>query len=138
MNGELYMNNIEKIYLINYATGGHFDEILLSIQESLSRHLPIENKASPQEDGYNIIFGLNAYLMINPGWPILPKNSAIFNLEQLGYNWLWDSTNYLSYLLNYKVIDYSKENIKYLQSLLYLLYLLILFIILSLLHGSYS
>jgi hypothetical protein len=111
------MSNIGKIHLINYATGGHFDEILSSIRETLSQYLPVEYKNTPQEDGYNIIFGLNAYLMINPGWPILPKNSIIFNLEQLGHNWLWDSTNYLSYLLNYRVIDYSQENIKYLRNL---------------------
>ncbi len=55
--------------------------------------------------------------MIDGKYPNLPPNSIIFNLEQLGVNYLWDSTPYVDYLLAFPVVDYSRNNVEYLRSL---------------------
>lgn len=98
--------------IINFSSGGHFDEIIEVLIDCLSEYFLIELKTEVQNNSINLILGLNVLLKSTP-WPNLPNNTCILNLEQLNHNWMWDSTNYIDYLLNYKTIDYSPNNISF-------------------------
>lgn len=91
-----------------------FDDVMLPLFYSLQRlgykAEILFNRTNPASR--NIIFG--SCIAPRSIGRELPKNSIIFNLEQLGTGSKWSNPHYLAHLRDFTVWDYSVRNIEYL------------------------
>ncbi|MDR2694989.1 MAG: hypothetical protein LBC79_01230 [Deltaproteobacteria bacterium] len=110
--------------LVKLTRGGHhsaangFDDVILPVYYALKRlGFTVEirlNEANPQSR--NIIFGSGC----SPETMSLafPRDSIVFNLEQLTVSSPWVRSDYLQHLAMFEVWDYSPRNAAFLQSML--------------------
>lgn len=109
--------NITMIKPEGYAHAAAFDEIgetlLFGLQDlSLTARLSV-NAIDPE--ACNIILGAN---LLDPStFTQLPKNTIIYNFEQLGTKSCWNTPELRWLLTHYQVWDYSPENMQYLKTL---------------------
>lgn len=109
--------NITMIKPEGYVHASAFDEIgetlLFGLQElSLNAKLSIN---AIDSEARNIILGAN--LLQPAAFAQLPKDTIIYNFEQLGNKSVWDTPELRWLLSNFQVWDYSKENLQYLETL---------------------
>ncbi|MDR2799654.1 MAG: class I SAM-dependent methyltransferase [Desulfovibrio sp.] len=93
-----------------------FDDVILPLSHAFRRlGFNVETRCNALNPGsVNILFGT----CIAPDYmdETLPKNSIIFNLEQLTTaNTCWDNPRYIEHLRRFTVWDYSRRNARYLR-----------------------
>ncbi|MEP1327948.1 methyltransferase domain-containing protein [Pseudophaeobacter sp.] len=109
--------NITMVKPDGYVHTAAFDEIgetlLFDLQElSLNAKLCIN---AIDSEARNIVLGAN---LLQPAtFAQLPKDTIIYNFEQLGNKSAWDTPELRWLLSNFQVWDYSTENLQYLETL---------------------
>ncbi|MDR3175479.1 MAG: hypothetical protein LBU06_02965 [Desulfovibrio sp.] len=107
--------SLVKIFPQGDLPSNGFDDVILPLFHALRRlGFSVETRVnSPNPGSVNILFGTcNA-----PGCldETLPKNSIIFNLEQLTTKTPWNNPRYIEHLRRFTVWDYSRRNARYLR-----------------------
>ena len=107
--------------LVKLTPGGHatpvngFDDVILPVYHALKRlGFAVEiriNAVNPQSR--NIIFGSCNFPKAADA--VLPRNSIVFNLEQLTESSPWVNSAYIRHLAIFNVWDYSPRNVNFLQ-----------------------
>ena len=100
------------IYNIFTTSSGSLSDLSISLRDALIErgHIAYYSPGTVVPDLINILLDS---VMISD-WSIVPQNSIIFNLEQLGSNSKLVTDSYLEKLSQYRVWDYSKKNIEFL------------------------
>jgi hypothetical protein len=95
-----------------------FDEVADALEDAfreLGGSAPIVR--NPEEWNGRIPIVLGANLLWRLGYPPMPPNSIIFNLEQMIEGSVWMSDRYLPALQQFPVLDFSKQNLASLHGL---------------------
>lgn len=92
-----------------------FDEVIIALNNSFLE-LNISSKISANIDNTrkNIVFGCHSRPIEQTSK--FPKDTIIFNLEKLFDESQWLNNNYKKILSNFKVLDYSLSNVKYIKN----------------------
>ncbi len=100
------------VYNICTTSSGSLSDLSISLRDALIErgHVAYYSPGNIISDMINIILDS---VMISD-WLVVPQNSIIFNLEQLGSNSVLVTDSYLEKLSQYRVWDYSKRNIEFL------------------------
>lgn len=94
----------------DYIHSAAFNEVATTLHSGLTvlGHDSIITKI-PFSDRYNIVLGCNLLPTSNLK---LPRNSILYNLEQISIDSPWFSTELLQFFRNYPLWDYSEINLK--------------------------
>ncbi|WP_454918462.1 glycosyltransferase family 1 protein [Xanthobacter sediminis] len=95
----------------NYQHSRAFDEVALALSgafEELGGRAPLVTGMRQFNGRAPIIYG--AHLLPPEAIPHLPKDSVIINLEQVTEESTWFNSDYMSFLKQFPVLDYSPRN----------------------------
>lgn len=105
-----------------YSSQVTFKEVANMMCEAINKipgnESEIVTELSSEPDSTNIIFGANDSIFDekNPVVVVIPENSIIINLEQMGEGQFWSNPKYINLLKQYEIWDYSDINIKYFEN----------------------
>lgn len=114
---------IKKIQILDIPSpgilGGVYSELICALTSTFYK-MGIEvtySRDSLNKNIPRIIFGCYRLFINNNKPPFIPKDTIIFNLSPLPYSQEEWFKNYIYFIKSYHSIDYSYENINYLESL---------------------
>ena len=113
------INKIQILYIPSPGVlGGVYSELICALSSTFHK-MGIEviySRESLNKNIPRIVFGWYRLFINNAKPPIIPKDTIIFNLSPLPFSEERWFKNYISYIKNYPLIDYSYENINFLGS----------------------
>lgn len=108
---------IVQIKPAKYVHAAAFDEIAYGLMAGLLElgHKALHQTNAIVPDGRNIVLG--AHLLHKSALESLPKDTIIYNFEQLSRDGWFMNSAYQHALSSFEVWDYSEKNIEYLKAL---------------------
>ena len=110
------MNTENKSVIFNICSlSSIYNDISETLRFGISE-LGYQVQCSPSilNSAVNILQGCHTFS--DSDWDIIPKNSIIYNLEQLGSPSVYITDSYIKHLRNHSIWDYSERNIAWLKS----------------------